>query len=73
MAYSRTHGMFALLCMSQGDKAAVEDGGGNYKSSQQFADHLKGRSQAVSAFAKSKTLKEQREFLPIFAIRQQVW
>ena len=64
--------MFALLYVSQGDKAAVEDGGGNYKSSQQFADHLKGSSQAVSAFAKSKTLKEQREFLPIFAIRQQV-
>ena len=63
-----------MLCVyTQGDKAAVEDGGGNYKSSQQFADHLKGSSQAVSAFAKSKTLKEQREFLPIYAIRQQVW
>ena len=59
--------------VTQGDKAGEEEGGGSYKSSQQFADHMKGSSQAVSAFAKSKTLKEQRQFLPIFAIRQQVW
>lgn len=66
--------MFALLLVyTQGDKSAVDDAGGNYKSSQQFADHLKGSSQAVSAFAKNKTLKEQRQFLPIYAIRQQVW
>ena len=59
--------------VTQGDKAGEDEGGGNYKSSQQFADHMKGSGQAVSAFAKSKTLKEQKQFLPIFAIRQQVW
>ena len=26
----------------------------------------------MSSFAKSKTLKQQREFLPIYAVRQQV-
>ena len=49
-----------------------QDDPSNYRSSQQFADHMKGSSQAVSAFAKSKTLKEQRQFLPIYAARQEV-
>jgi pre-mRNA-splicing factor ATP-dependent RNA helicase DHX38/PRP16 len=35
-----------------------------------FAQHLKSKSDAVSSFAKSKTLQEQREFLPIFSVRQ---
>ncbi len=50
----------------------MEDGSTNYKSDQQFADHIKGDSQAVSAFAKSKTLRQQRQFLPIYAIREKV-
>ena len=33
---------------------------------------MKGESEAVSSFAKSKTLKQQREFLPIYAVRQKV-
>ena len=49
-----------------------EDGSTNYKSDQQFAEHMKGQSEAVSSFAKSKTLKQQREFLPIYAVRQKV-
>lgn len=61
------------LSWLQGDKTGDgEAGEGNYKSSQQFAAHMKGGSQAVSSFAKYKTLKEQRQFLPIFATRQQV-
>lgn len=35
-------------------------------------DHIQGESQAVSSFAKSKTLKQQREFLPIYAVREKV-
>ena len=60
--------------MMQGEKGGEGEGEGgeNYKSSQQFASHMKRGSQAVSNFAKSKTLKEQRQFLPIFAIRHQV-
>ncbi|OLL26510.1 Pre-mRNA-splicing factor ATP-dependent RNA helicase prp16 [Neolecta irregularis DAH-3] len=34
-----------------------------------FAKHLK-QSEAASAFSQSKTLREQREFLPAFAVRE---
>ncbi|XP_071503561.1 pre-mRNA-splicing factor ATP-dependent RNA helicase PRP16-like [Diadema antillarum] len=44
----------------------------NYKSQQQFADHMKEKTEASSAFAKQKTIREQREYLPVFAVRQQL-
>ena len=33
---------------------------------------MKESSKAVSSFAKSKTVKQQREYLPIYAVRQDV-
>uniref|UniRef100_A0A1I7ZLV8 RNA helicase n=1 Tax=Steinernema glaseri TaxID=37863 RepID=A0A1I7ZLV8_9BILA len=45
--------------------------GSNYKDSQKFASHLKD-TEAVSSFALEKTIKEQREFLPVFAVRQKM-
>ena len=66
----------AVVCYNlQGEKGGEGEGEGgeDYKSSQQFASHMKkGGSQAASTFAKTKTLKEQRQFLPIYAIRPQV-
>lgn len=41
------------------------------KGDSQFASHLKA-SEATSAFAKSRTIKEQREFLPAFAVREEL-
>lgn len=42
----------------------------SYRESQTFADKIGGyKDQAVSTFAKSKTIKEQRQFLPIFGVR----
>ena len=41
----------------------------DYKGDSKFASHLKSSS-GVSAFAKSRTLKEQREYLPAFACRE---
>lgn len=34
-----------------------------------FASHLKS-SEAVSEFARTRTMREQREYLPVFAVRQ---
>lgn len=48
----------------------VDDGRAR-KNESQFATHLK-KANAVSAFAKSKTMREQREFLPIFAVRDEL-
>ncbi|KAJ5122005.1 hypothetical protein N7526_008942 [Penicillium atrosanguineum] len=43
----------------------VYKGGGN-----KFARHMKKDEGGASAFSKSKTLREQREFLPAFAVRE---
>ena len=42
------------------------------RAEQKFADHMKDKSEASSQFAKNKTLLEQRQYLPIFAVRQQL-
>lgn len=39
------------------------------KSDSKFASHLK-TSTAMSSFARSRTLREQREYLPAFACRE---
>ena len=49
-----------------------EDGSANYRSDQQFSDHIKEDAEAVSKFAQSKSLKQQREYLPIYATRQEL-
>src|SRR6201996_7904379 len=52
-----------------GDSAAAVPGENTGKS--RFASHLK-KSTGTSAFSKSKTLKEQREYLPAFAVREEL-
>lgn len=37
----------------------------------QFKDHLK-KSEAVSEFAKNKTIAEQRRFLPVYGVREEL-
>jgi pre-mRNA-splicing factor ATP-dependent RNA helicase DHX38/PRP16 len=46
-------------------KGSMED----YKGDSKFASHLK-TSAGVSSFARSRTLREQREYLPAFACRE---
>ncbi|KAJ8343832.1 hypothetical protein SKAU_G00311610 [Synaphobranchus kaupii] len=53
-------------------KPLREDGSVDYKAEQKFADHMREKSEASSEFAKKKTLLEQRQYLPIFAVRQQL-
>ncbi|KAG2023687.1 pre-mRNA splicing factor [Coprinopsis cinerea AmutBmut pab1-1] len=52
-------------------REAKEKGEENYKGDSKFATHLKSSS-GVSSFAKSRTLKEQREYLPAFACREEL-
>jgi pre-mRNA-splicing factor ATP-dependent RNA helicase DHX38/PRP16 len=49
-----------------------EAGDIDYKKSGQYAMALAKKSEAVSDFAKSKTIKEQREYLPIFSVRREL-
>ena len=44
----------------------------DYKTESQYGASLKKKSEAVSEFAKSKTLKEQREYLPVFSVREEL-
>ncbi|PAN14104.1 hypothetical protein PAHAL_2G384100 [Panicum hallii] len=52
------------------DTAVVGDQGEiNFKEEAKFSQHLKEKAEAVSDFAKSKSLAQQRQYLPIFTVR----
>ena len=55
----------------EGDSAAAAPGEEEVKSGNKFAEHLK-KNEGQSSFSKSKTLQEQREFLPAFAVREEL-
>ncbi|MEQ2274361.1 Pre-mRNA-splicing factor ATP-dependent RNA helicase PRP16, partial [Xenotaenia resolanae] len=55
-----------------GNKVVGEDGKVDYRADQKFAEHMKEKSEASSDFAKKKSILEQRQYLPIFAVRQQL-
>lgn len=67
---------FCLLVTTTNESFVFQEddqaGGEDYKENQRFADHMKDKSQSTSEFATQKTLKEQRQFLPIFSVRQEV-
>ncbi|PVF97099.1 putative PRP16-RNA-dependent ATPase [Serendipita vermifera] len=52
-------------------EAAGKQGEEDFKGDSKFASHLKTAT-ATSAFARSRTLKEQREYLPAFACREEL-
>ncbi|KAF9040610.1 P-loop containing nucleoside triphosphate hydrolase protein [Panaeolus papilionaceus] len=59
---------------AEAEKKAQEakaNGEEDYKGDSKFATHLK-TSAGVSSFAKNRTLKEQREYLPAFACREEL-
>ncbi len=49
-----------------------DDGSVDYKSDNQYANFLKKKNSAVSEFARSKSLQEQREYLPIFGVKAEL-
>jgi len=55
-----------------GGEGSKDDGDVNYKASSQYASHLTKKSEAISQFAKSKTMAQQREYLPIFQVREEL-
>ncbi|XP_029464132.1 pre-mRNA-splicing factor ATP-dependent RNA helicase PRP16 isoform X3 [Rhinatrema bivittatum] len=52
------------------DVPRSEDGKVDYRTEQKFADHMREKSEASSEFSKKKSLVEQRQYLPIFAVQQ---
>lgn len=59
----------ALFFPVEAEAKAKQEGEKDYKGDSKFASHLKA-SMSTSAFSRSKTLKEQREYLPAFACRE---
>uniref|UniRef100_A0A2C9JIP5 RNA helicase n=1 Tax=Biomphalaria glabrata TaxID=6526 RepID=A0A2C9JIP5_BIOGL len=44
----------------------------NFKEDHKFADVMQEKNEAVSEFALKRSIREQRQYLPIFAVRNQV-
>lgn len=57
--------------MGVDDETGDEDSknGAAASASEKFADHLKEKTEGVSEFSKKLSLKQQRQFLPAFAVR----
>ncbi|KAI9837376.1 MAG: DEAH-box RNA helicase prp16 [Thelocarpon superellum] len=55
----------------EGDSAAAAPGEAGAAGGSKFADHLKAND-GQSNFSRSKTLREQREYLPAFAVREEL-
>jgi len=55
----------------EGDSAVAGPDDGGKKGGSGFAQHMK-KNDGGSDFSRSKTLKEQREFLPAFAVREEL-
>ena len=55
----------------EGDGAGTvgADGEVEFREGGQFAKHMSGKSAAVSEFARNRTIAEQRAFLPVYAVR----
>ena len=51
---------------------APAENGDQQSKGNKFSEHMQKKSQGQSAFSRSKTLREQREFLPAFAIREEL-
>jgi len=51
-----------------GDNVNASD----FKKKSQYSSHMKEKSQAVSTFARTKTMKEQREYLPVYGVRNEL-
>eukprot|EP01114_Cavostelium_apophysatum_P006983 TRINITY_DN1861_c0_g1_i4.p1 TRINITY_DN1861_c0_g1~~TRINITY_DN1861_c0_g1_i4.p1 ORF type:complete len:1192 (-),score=397.74 TRINITY_DN1861_c0_g1_i4:17-3592(-) len=48
-----------------------EDGDADYKASASFSQHL-SKSEAQSTFSATKSMKQQREFLPIYGVKREL-
>ncbi|KAG0465507.1 hypothetical protein HPP92_019671, partial [Vanilla planifolia] len=55
------------------DTAIVGDlGEVDFKEEAKFSQHLKEKGEAVSEFAKSKSIAQQRQYLPIYSVREEL-
>uniref|UniRef100_A0A915D1S2 RNA helicase n=1 Tax=Ditylenchus dipsaci TaxID=166011 RepID=A0A915D1S2_9BILA len=71
LAGSKLGNIMGIKAKPEETDAGAASHGSNYRESQKFASHLKDQEKA-SAFSMEKTIKQQREYLPVFAVRQKI-
>ncbi|UYV65977.1 DHX38 [Cordylochernes scorpioides] len=54
------------------DDEVKEEEEGDYKSDHKYAEHMQQASEASSEFALKRSITQQRQFLPVFAARQEL-
>lgn len=70
--HSRSYVHFVCFIGAAASQKTDKDGKEeDYKGESKFASHLKS-NKGVSEFARTRTLKEQREYLPAFAVREEL-
>ena len=50
----------------------TQSGDVDYKKSMGFASHVNKKEKSVSDFARTKSIREQREYLPVFTVRDEL-
>ncbi|OZJ04171.1 hypothetical protein BZG36_02176 [Bifiguratus adelaidae] len=63
--------IMGIKAKQEGEGGAANGTEENTEHESQFASHLK-TSEAASNFSRSKTIREQREFLPVYSVREEV-
>lgn len=71
VGHSRQSFSPGLYFLAEAEAQAKDGKQEDYKGESKFASHLK-TSAGVSAFARDRTLKQQREYLPAFACREEL-
>lgn len=67
VSMKRLRALSASTCLLQ-DETEEKD----FKQDHKFADLMQEKTEAVSEFAQRRTIQQQRKYLPIFAIRNEV-
>lgn len=72
LAGTRMGDIMGIEKKEENDDKVNQDGETDYKAGHKYAKHMKNSGEASSDFARKKTLIQQRQYLPIFAVRQEL-
>ncbi len=73
LAGTKLGNLLGIQNKSDREATTNEDDSIDYKKNQQFAELMKDeKSEAVSEFAMRNTIKQQREFLPVYAVKEEL-
>ncbi|GFR03373.1 pre-mRNA-splicing factor ATP-dependent RNA helicase PRP16 [Trichonephila clavata] len=71
LAGTRLGDIMGIKKVEETDDKNVEDNT-DYKEDHKFAEHMKKSSEGTSEFSRKKSILQQRQFLPVFAVRQEL-